>query len=287
MIFDFLHIFVIAVLIFQPAIHSLSLYNTFLFQVSMKSILAATATLVSLSLVPLASAKAYPGMVFIVNVGADGGLSFFPKELEVRVMDTVVCCLGIVDFRPSTNQEPRYFLQLVRSDLSARSLQIFTPESGTHSILSLDSATSCTPSTLFSSGPLSPSTAPFDYTFTTPGTYHFASDAHCAAGMRGTITVVSSDSLPKMPDEFFSAVPVENVALPDNGVLSNLTLTKNTGMQIPPPNKVAENEAANARATPTTGPAQGTVVATSKHSSSAKLAVGLGGALLAGAIALL
>lgn len=55
---------------------------------TMKRILSAL--LAALVVASTAHAKAFPGMVYIVNVGADGELKFFPSNMQVRVQDTVV-----------------------------------------------------------------------------------------------------------------------------------------------------------------------------------------------------
>lgn len=171
--------------------------------------------------------------------------------------------------------------------------QIFSAESGVTSVSHVP-AGSCTPSSpLFQSPQLG---APglgvgqetFDYTFTAPGTYEFASVEHCAAGMKGSITVIAS-GLPEIPAEFEGATPAESVPLPDNGVITVApTTTKKLTQQTPPPNVVAGTSPA-ATATATAGGNGGGAQPTTKPNSAQKLGqvAGLAGAVVAGALALL
>jgi hypothetical protein len=180
-------------------------------------------------------------------------------------------------------------------------MQIFSAETGLTSVAHVPDESSCTPAStpLFSSPPLgAPGLASgqetFDFTFDSAGTYHFASLEHCAAGMRGVVTVIpESAGLPEIPREFEAATPVENVPLPDNGVITVApTTTKRLTQQTPPPNVVAGDRPQSTTAAPRpTGTASAIPPATGSRPSSAQGkvvgAAGIGAALVAGALACL
>ncbi|KAI9008496.1 hypothetical protein DFJ74DRAFT_687682 [Hyaloraphidium curvatum] len=206
-----------------------------------------------------ADAKAYPGSVHIVNVGADGELKFWPSKMEVRVRDTV----------------------------------IFSAESGITPISHVPSAGSCSPSSPLFQGTVAPpglatsNPETLDYTFTAPGEYHFAATEHCAGGFRGSVRVLAeSEGLPAIPAEFEAATPVDNVPLPDNGVITIApSTTKKLTQQTPPPNAVVDRPAGS-----TTTAARPGATTTRSPGSGAGRAVQAGvaaAAVVAGALALL
>ncbi|KAJ3090801.1 hypothetical protein HK102_002621 [Quaeritorhiza haematococci] len=200
-----------------------------------------------------ASAQPRPVETVTVNVG-QGGLVFAPADITVGVGSTVN----------------------------------FVLSSGNHNVRSQDAPGACAPNGLFSSPPQLTADAPFTFTFSTPGVFHYFCGVaqHCQNGMQGVVRVAAADgTIPVGPVGNGTAAPSGSAALPGATALPGAATAVATATAALPTLATPPPRTSTSLPPPTPRP---TASATPTNAASSNVAAAFTGplALVAAALAL-